>query len=54
MVSLPDFSDYFNYLHINSLEFHWALPRGCFLDYSEKAYIHFLQNTSIINPYVTV
>lgn len=52
MGSLPDFSDDSSYLHINPLEFHQAIPEESFLDYSEKACIHFLQNTNIMNPYV--
>jgi len=50
--SLPDFSNDSSYLHINPLVFHWAVPGGSFSDYSEKAYIDFLQDISIKNPYV--
>lgn len=52
MGSLPDFSDDSSYLRINPLEFHRAVPGESFLDYSEKAYIRFLQNINIMNPYV--
>lgn len=52
MGSSPDFSDDSSYLHINSLEFHHTVSEESFLDYREKAYINFLQNINIMNPYV--
>lgn len=52
MGSFPDFSDDSSYLHINPLEFHHTVPEESLLDYREKAYINFLQNINIMNPYL--
>lgn len=42
-----------NYLHVNPLEFHQAVPGGYFLDSSEKTFFSFLQSISIMNSYMT-